>query len=42
MISKEKGSLDQQGILIVEESIETAKKFQSNKPTPDWTRKSIR
>ena len=36
MNSKEKGNLDQQGILIVEESIATAKKFQSNKPTPDW------
>ncbi len=36
MISKEKGNLDQQGILIVEESIATAKKFQLNKPTPDW------
>ncbi|CAK7074187.1 GrdX protein [Tissierella sp. P1] len=41
MISKEKGSLDQQGILIVEESIETAKKFQSNKPTPDWTERVL-
>lgn len=37
MISKEKKNLDQQGLLIVEESIATAKKFQSNKPTPDWT-----
>ncbi|MDR7855832.1 GrdX family protein [Tissierella sp.] len=36
MISKEKGELDQSGILIVEESIATAKKFQTNKPTPDW------
>ncbi|MBU5311645.1 GrdX family protein [Tissierella carlieri] len=41
MISKEKGSLDQQGILIVEESIETAKKFQSNKPTPEWTERVL-
>jgi hypothetical protein len=36
MISKEKRELDQSGILIVEESIATAKKFQTNKPTPDW------
>ncbi|MBU5426121.1 GrdX family protein [Tissierella pigra] len=36
MISKDKGSLDTSGMLIVEESIETAKKFQTNKPTPDW------
>ncbi|WMM25992.1 GrdX family protein [Tissierella sp. MB52-C2] len=36
MISKEKGSLDTSGVLIVEESIETAKKFQTDKPTPDW------
>jgi len=36
MISKEKGSLDSQGLMIVEESIATAKKFQSNKPTPEW------
>ena len=36
MISKEKGSLDTSGVLIIEESIETAKKFQTDKPTPDW------
>lgn len=36
MISKDKGGLDTSGMLIVEESIETAKKFQTNKPTPDW------
>lgn len=41
MISKEKGSLDGQGVLIVEESIETAKKFQSDKPTPDWTERVL-
>lgn len=41
MISKEKGSLDGQGVSIVEESIATAKKFQSDKPTPDWTERVL-
>lgn len=41
MISKEKSELDQQGILIVEESIATAKKFQDNKATPDWTERVL-
>lgn len=36
MISKEKGSLDEDGLRILEESVETFKKFASDKPTPDW------
>lgn len=36
MISKEKGSLDESGIRILEESVATVKKFQLDKPTPDW------
>lgn len=36
MISKEKGSLDEDSLRIIEDSIATAKKFQSNKPTPNW------
>ena len=36
MISKEKGSLDQDGVRILEESVETFKKFRSDKPTPNW------
>lgn len=36
MISKDKGSLDEDGVRIIEDSIATLKKFQSNKPTPDW------
>lgn len=36
MISKDKGSLDEDGLRIIEDSIATVKKFQSNKPTPNW------
>lgn len=37
MMSKEKGSLDESGLLIAEESILTARKFMTNRPTPNWT-----
>lgn len=36
MISKDKGSLDEDGLRIIEDSIATVKKFQSNKTTPNW------
>lgn len=36
MISKEIGELDTDGLLIIEDSIESANKFMSIKPTPDW------
>lgn len=41
MISKEKGSLDSDGLMIVEESIATTKKFMTNKPTPDWVERVL-
>lgn len=41
MISKEKGSLDSDGLMIVEESIATAKKFMTDKPTPDWVERVL-
>ncbi|MBU5438442.1 GrdX family protein [Tissierella sp. MSJ-40] len=41
MISKEKGSLDYDGTKIIEESIATAKKFISNKPTPNWVERVL-
>ncbi len=37
IMSKEKGSLDYQGLNIIEESIMTFNKFYENKATPDWT-----
>lgn len=36
MISKKKGTLDYDSLSIIEDSIATAKKFISNKPTPNW------
>lgn len=36
MISKETYELDSDGLLIIEESILTAKKFIGIKPTPEW------
>ncbi len=36
IMSTKKGELDEMGLSIVEESISTAKKFMTNKPTPDW------
>ncbi len=41
MISKEKGRLDYDGTKIIEESIATAKKFISNKPTPNWVERVL-
>ena len=37
IISKNKGQLDSQGLIIVENSILTAKEFMNNKSTPNWT-----
>lgn len=37
MISKKKENLDYDSLTIIEDSIATAKKFISNKPTPNWT-----
>lgn len=37
MISKRKGKLDESGLSLVEESIVTARKFMTDKPTPEWT-----
>lgn len=37
MISKEKGELDNRGLSITEESILTARKFMTDKGTPNWT-----
>lgn len=37
MVLKEKGELDKSGLSIVEESILTARKFMTNKTTPQWT-----
>lgn len=36
MISKNKGNLDNNGLLIIEDAIATVKKFLSNRPTPNW------
>lgn len=41
IISKNVGELDTDGLMIVEESILTAKKFMDNKPTPDWTERVL-
>ena len=41
MISKETQELDTEGLVIIEESILTAKKFMDNKPTPDWTERVL-
>ncbi|NLL82181.1 MAG: GrdX protein [Tissierellia bacterium] len=37
IISKKTGELDTEGLLIVEDSILTAKKFINDKATPQWT-----
>ncbi|NMB28166.1 MAG: GrdX protein [Tissierellia bacterium] len=37
MISEKKGVLDFNSLKIIEDSIATAKKFISYKPTPNWT-----
>ena len=41
IISKKVGELDTAGLMIIEESILTAKKFMENKPTPDWTERVL-
>lgn len=41
IISKNVGELDTDGLMIIEESILTAKKFMDNKPTPDWTERVL-
>ena len=41
IISKKVGELDTDGLMIIEESILTAKKFMDNKPTPDWTERVL-
>ena len=41
IISKEVGELDTDGLVIIEESILTARKFMDNKPTPDWTERVL-
>lgn len=41
MISKKKGTLDYDSLSIIEDSIATAKKFISNKPTPNWPEKIL-
>ena len=41
MISSTTGEFDTQGLLIIEESILTAKKFINNKPTPNWVERVL-
>ncbi len=41
IISKETGKLDTEGLLIIEESILTTKKFLDNKTTPNWTERVL-
>ena len=41
IISKDKESLDEEGLIILEESILTAKKFLKNKNTPNWTERVL-
>ncbi|MBZ2175657.1 GrdX family protein [Schnuerera sp. xch1] len=36
MISKEKNKMDYDSLTIIEDSINTTKKFIDNKPTPNW------
>ncbi|MGM0396645.1 MAG: GrdX family protein [Bacillota bacterium] len=36
MVSSRKGSLDASGLAIIEDSIATARKFVTNRSTPDW------
>lgn len=37
LLSSEKASLDESGLMILEESILTARKFLNDKATPKWT-----
>ncbi|HLR21154.1 MAG TPA: GrdX family protein [Tissierellaceae bacterium] len=41
MISKEKNGLCEDSLSIIEESIQTFRKFQNNKKTPDWNEKIL-
>lgn len=41
IISKEQNGLDEKGLKIVEDSIESAVKFLNNKQTPDWSEKIL-
>ncbi|MCK9444862.1 MAG: GrdX family protein [Tissierellaceae bacterium] len=41
MVSKKQGKLDEDGLVILENSIETTRKFLSNKPTPNWTERVL-
>lgn len=41
MISKDKNTMDYNDLMIIEESIATAKKFIHNKPTPNWTERVL-
>lgn len=41
IISKEAGEFDTSGVGIIEDSIETAEKFESIKATPDWTERVL-
>jgi hypothetical protein len=36
ILSSKKGELDSSGLSIVEDSIIAARKFITNRPTPDW------
>ena len=36
IISAKKGNLDSSGLQIIEDSIVSARKFITNRPTPDW------
>lgn len=41
IMSNTKGGLDDKGLSIIEESILTARKFITNKATPNWTEKVL-
>jgi hypothetical protein len=41
MVSAKVGELDGSGLIIIEESIQTAIKFIDNKKTPDWTKRVL-
>ncbi len=41
LLSNQKGELDTSGLMIVEESILTARKFLNDKETPNWTERIL-
>lgn len=41
LLSNDKNNLDTKGLMIVEESILTARKFLNDKKTPNWTEKIL-